>query len=153
MKTVHNMPPTFILGEINISQTHVKSPQATESIFYRQEVIKSLDPALPVFEAGRSPVVSRREDGSAPSPSGFGPVHNFSSYRKELELIHLENLGYKSRHWDHRGASGDIFLPTTTRHSSVSLPRPRVMSEARRKDGTGWGITLTHGTLHRQHWG
>lgn len=46
--------------EINISQTPVKSPEATESIFHRQEVIKSPDPAPPVFEAAGSPVSEQR---------------------------------------------------------------------------------------------
>lgn len=54
-------PPTRRPSEeINISQTPVKSPEATESIFHRQEVIKSLDPALPVFEAAAGPVGEQR---------------------------------------------------------------------------------------------
>lgn len=64
MKPAYNMPiptpssPTINRRpseEINIFQTPVKSPEATESIFHRQEVIKSLDPALPVFGAAGSP--------------------------------------------------------------------------------------------------
>lgn len=72
-----------ILGEINISQTQVKGPVATKSIFHRQEVINSLDPALPLFEAASSPVVSRR---MAPchlktQPSGFGPLHKLNRFK------------------------------------------------------------------------
>lgn len=86
MKQAHNMPPTNILQEINISQTRVKSPEATNSIFHRQEVMKSLDPALPVFEAAGSPEVSGRmaRRHLKPQPSGFGPLHKFNRYRKEL---------------------------------------------------------------------
>lgn len=52
MKQAYNMhPPTATLREINISQTQVKSPEATKSIFHRQVVIKSLDSAPPVSEA------------------------------------------------------------------------------------------------------
>lgn len=82
------VPPTTILYEINISQTQVKSPKATKSIFHRQEVIKSLDPDLPVFEAASSPVVS---SGMAachlkPQPSGFGPVTSACSVLVILEI-------------------------------------------------------------------
>lgn len=90
MKQAHNMPPTTILREINISQTQVKSPEATKSIFHRQEVIKSLDPALPVFEAASSPAVSSRMARChlKPQPSGFGPLSKFNRYRKELAALH-----------------------------------------------------------------
>lgn len=67
MKQAHNMPtPSLALYEINICQTQVKSPKATKSIFHRQEVIKSPDPDLPVFESASSPVV-KQQDGSMPS--------------------------------------------------------------------------------------
>lgn len=90
MKQAHNMPPTSILQEINISQTQVKSPEATKSIFHRQEVIKSLDPALPVFDAASSPVASSRMARChlKPQPKGFGPLHKFNRYRKKLAALH-----------------------------------------------------------------
>lgn len=89
MKQAYNMPPVAVLREINISQTPVKSPEATKSIFHRQEVIKSLDPALPVFEAARSPVVSSRMARChlKPQPSGFGPLHKFNRYREDLAAL------------------------------------------------------------------
>lgn len=56
-----------VLGEINIPQTRVKSPEATKSIFQRHGVIKSPGPAPPASEAARSPVANSRVAGCHPA--------------------------------------------------------------------------------------
>lgn len=119
MKRAYNMPHTNILPEINISQTQVKRLEATESIFHRQGVIKSLNPAPPVFEAARGPAASSRMARChlKLQPSGFGPLHKFNRYGKEFTLRRVEKFA----------ARGAIYPPTV---APVALERPRGEAEA-----------------------
>lgn len=53
-------------------------------------MIKSLDPALPVFEAAGSPVSEQRGWPDAirkAQPSGFGPLHKFNRYGRDLAAL------------------------------------------------------------------
>lgn len=102
MKPADNMPPPPAKRrpseEINIFQTPLKSPEATESIFHRQEVIKSLDPALPAFEAAASPV-SEQRDGMMPSEN-----------RSQVDLGHCTNLTGMGETWLHCVDHSFIYL-------------------------------------------
>lgn len=89
MKQLPRPPFSYSRLKINISQTQVKSLEATKSIFHRQGVIKSLDPAFPVFGAASSSAVSSNmaHYHLKLQPSGYGPVHKSNRYREELAAL------------------------------------------------------------------